>query len=77
VDLTVVINSHDTHNRPALRVAGKQHGARSDAIRVPSVGDEGPPQSIVVLGVEISYEVNFQVHQSPPPIGFFSPHGTG
>jgi hypothetical protein len=51
VDLTVVINSHDSHDRPALRVAGKQHGSRADAIRVPSVGDEGPPQSIVVLGV--------------------------
>jgi len=77
VDLTVVINSHDSNDRPALRVAGKQHGARTDTIRIPSVDDEGPPQSIVVLGVQISYEINFQVHHSPPPVGMFSPHGTG
>jgi hypothetical protein len=29
------------------------------------------------LGVEISYEINFQVHEPPPRVEFFSPHGTG
>ena len=58
MDLAVVINSHDSHDRPALGVTRKQHDARTYAIRVPSVSDDGPRQSIVVLGVQISYEVN-------------------
>ncbi len=51
MDLAVVVDGYDANNRPAVRVAGEQHGARPDTIRIPSIGDEGPPQSVVVLGV--------------------------
>jgi len=47
----VVWSAYDSHDRPALRVARKQHGARTDATGFPSAGDDGPTQSIVVLCV--------------------------
>lgn len=60
----------------AQAVAGQEHGARADSGRIAGVGKRGPAQPVVVLGVEIGYELEVVFHRFIPLPGVIF-HGTG
>src|SRR5215207_4053769 len=57
VDLAVVVDGHHPHDRLSLVVAGTQHRSRTDSIRHHRVGERRPSEAVVVLGVEVSSQI--------------------
>lgn len=65
MDLSIFVDRYHPHDRSAGPVACEQHGVGMDEDRIASVSQERPPEPVVVLGGQISYEVYFQVHRTP------------
>lgn len=68
--LSVVIDSDDAYNGLAQAVACQDHGTRGDTVRSPSVGESRPTEPVVVLGVQISYQVDVIGHGLLLPASF-------
>src|SRR5215210_4571399 len=62
VHLSVVVDSDDAYNSLAQAVAGQDNGTRGDPVGSPSVGESRPTEAVVVLGVQISYQVDLIGH---------------
>jgi hypothetical protein len=58
MDLTVIVDSNDAHDGNGGVIAGEQHDARHDPCWITSVGERRPTEPLVILGVEVSYEVD-------------------
>jgi len=72
----VVVDGHHTDNSSRLVVAGEQHRPGPYTGRVPGVRQRGPAKTIVVLGVEVGYQVDVVFHRSAP-LHVVSLHGRG
>ncbi|MCC5952814.1 MAG: hypothetical protein JJU45_12050 [Acidimicrobiia bacterium] len=57
MDLTVVVDRDDSHDRLRLGIASEQHRPGSETIRSRSVVASRPAEAVVVLSVEICDEV--------------------
>jgi hypothetical protein len=66
MNLTIVVDGEDANDCPPMAISGEEHCAGPHASRFPGVSEDGPPQAVVVLIVQISKEIHFQVHHSPP-----------
>ena len=62
MDLAILINGDDPNDRLGLTIATQQHRPGPDQVRVTCIGKSGPPQAIVVLGVQVSCEVDELTH---------------
>ena len=58
MDLIVLVDLEDTHDRPAVTVAGEEHHAWADLGRFVGVGEGRPAEAVVVLGVQVGDNVN-------------------
>src|SRR5581483_5177227 len=74
VDLAVVVDGDDSDDRGCLSVAGEQHRTGPYALRGAGIGQRRPAQAVVVLGIEISDEV--EVFHRGQSSGLVSLHGT-
>ena len=57
VDLTVRVDGHDADHGLGLAVASEQQRARSHPLGSVGVGQCRPAEAVVVLGVEVGYEI--------------------
>ncbi len=57
MDLTVRVDGHDADHGLGLAVASEQHRARSHPLGSVGVGQCRPAEAVVVLGVEVGYEI--------------------
>ena len=64
VDLSVVVDGDDADYGACLAVAGEEHRSGPDAVGGDSVSESGPAQTLVVLGVQVGYEIEV-FHGSP------------
>lgn len=62
MDLAIGVDGHDPNNSLSVRVASKQHGAGPHPGTVDGVGERRPAQSVIVLGIQVSYEVDVMFH---------------
>lgn len=74
VDLAVVIDCDDPDHGPRLAVTGEEHRPGADASGGDGILDGRPAQGVVILGVEVGYEIKV-VHGSPARSGQFSWYG--
>lgn len=58
VDLAITIDHDDPHHSDRLRVAGEEHRTDLDRGRVTRTRQRRPPVAIVVLGVQVSSQVD-------------------
>ena len=57
VDLIVVVDGYDADHGLGLMVASEQHRAGPHPLGRVGVGQCRPAEAVVVLGVEVSYEI--------------------
>lgn len=62
MDLAIGVDGHDPNNTLRVRDASKQHRTGPHPGTVDGVGERGPAQSVIVLGVQVSYEVDVMFH---------------
>lgn len=60
--LSILVDSDDAYNSLAQAVARQDHRTRGDPVGSPSVGKSRPTEPVVVLGVQISYQVDVIGH---------------
>ncbi len=53
MDLPVIVNLDDSDDGPAIPVAGEQHHAWADPVRLASVAKHRPAYALVVLGIQV------------------------
>jgi hypothetical protein len=76
MDLAIGVDGHDPNNSMRVRVASKQHRAGPHPGRVDGVSKRRPAQSVIVLGVQVSYEVDVMFHGNSV-MGSVSRYGFG
>ena len=74
MDLTALVDGDDAHDRLCLPVAREQHRTRVDALRGHRIRERRPTQAVVVLRVQIGYEIKI-VHGGTALV--VRPHDTG
>lgn len=74
MDLTVVVHGHDTDHCLSLAVAREQHRSLSHPLGHVSVRKRGAAEAVVVLGIEVGYEIE-SIHEFIPVRGHFRSYG--
>ncbi len=59
VDLAVIVDRHDTHDRFRRFVAGEQHCSGPHTLRSASVGQRRPAEAVIVLRIQICDHIEF------------------
>ena len=67
MDLPVIVDGNHPHNRLRPVVAGEEHGPGPHAAGNSGVRQYRPAKAVIVLGVEVCYEI--AIHHLHPPVG--------
>ncbi len=76
MDLPVVVDGNDPYVCLGLTVPGEQHRTRLDPFRSAGVGQGRPAETVVVLCVQVGYEVEIVIVHVVTVL-VVSPHDTG
>ena len=68
MDLTVVVDGYDPDDSLAVAVPGHQHRSGLDLGGIASIAQDRPAEPLVILGVEVGYQVDLRVAHTPPSV---------
>jgi hypothetical protein len=66
MDLAVVVHLDHPHDRLAVSVPGKKQGSGVDSGLIAGFAERRPSKPIVVLGVEVGYQLDIERHPCLP-----------